>query len=270
MTSAVRRGIVAAVSLWLFAIGIGGAFAARPAVTDIGMQPKTFMFVGNSFMYFNNSMHDYVLEMARAGDNYSPGYRGTSITMSGSGISWHDVDSYFKPGAVASYSFTRENKVVFNKFDRPFDVVIVQDCSQCPVHPQLKSVFHEYAKKQSDVIRKHGAVPIFLMTWAYENEPAMTAALAEEYTTAGNANNALVVPAGLAFANARAKRPDLKLYQKDKRHPTLAGTYLASATVYSAIYKKPAGGLLPEDLNPETAKFLQTVAWETVQDYYGR
>ena len=270
MDRAVRRGIVAAVSVWLLSIAMGGLAAARPVVTDIGIQPKTFMFVGNSFMYYNNSMHDYLLEMARAGDNYAPGYRATSITMSGSGISWHDLESYFKPGAVASYSFTRENKVVFNKFDKPFDVVIVQDCSQCPIHPQLKSVFHEQVKKQSEVIRKNGAVPILLMTWAYEDVPTMTAQLADEYTTAGNANKALVVPAGLAFANARAKRPDLKLYQKDKRHPTLAGTYLAVATLYSAIYKKPAGGLVPEDLNPETAKFLQTVAWDTVQEYYGR
>ena len=270
MDRAVRRGIVAAVSLWLFAIAIGGVAAARPVVTDIGIQPKTFMFVGNSFMYYNNSMHDYLLEMARAGDNYAPGYRATSITMSGSGISWHDVESYFKPGAVASYSFTRENKVVFNKFDRPFDVVIIQDCSQCPIHPQLKSVFHEQVKKQSEVIRKNGAVPILLMTWAYEDVPTMTAQLADEYTTAGNVNKVLVVPAGLAFANARARRADVKLYQKDKRHPTLAGTYLAVATLYSAIYKKPAGGLVPEDLNPDTAKFLQTVAWETVQEYYGR
>jgi hypothetical protein len=99
MDRAVRRGIVAAVSLWLFAIAIGGVAAARPVVTDIGIQPKTFMFVGNSFMYYNNSMHDYLLEMARAGDNYAPGYRATSITMSGSGISWHDLESYFKPGA---------------------------------------------------------------------------------------------------------------------------------------------------------------------------
>jgi hypothetical protein len=244
--------------------------ATRPAVSAIGMQPKTFMFVGNSFMYYNNSMHSHFLEMVRAGDPTGTGHRATSITMSGSGINWHDVDSYFKPGGVASYSFTRDNKVVFNKFDKPFDVVIIQDCSQCPIHPQLKSVFHDYAKKQSETIRKHGAVPVFLMTWAYEDEPSMTAALAEEYTAAGNTNKALVVPAGLAFANARAKQPGIRLYVQDKRHPTLAGTYLAAATVYSSLYKKPAAGPTPDGLSAETAKFLQGVAWDTVQEYYER
>src|SRR5688500_3124867 len=72
----------------------------KPAVSDIGMQPKTFMFVGNSFMYYNNSMHNHFLEVIRSADK-TPGYRATSITMSGSGINWHDVDSYFKPGGVA-------------------------------------------------------------------------------------------------------------------------------------------------------------------------
>jgi hypothetical protein len=253
----------------VFAAGAGAASSApRPSVSDIGMQPKTFMFVGNSFMYYNNSMHSHFLDIIRGSDKSASGLRATSITMSGSGINWHDVDSYFKPGGVASYSFTPDNKVVFNKFDKPFDVVIIQDCSQCPVHPQMKSVFHEYAKKQSEVIRKHGAVPVFLMTWAYEDEPSMTRGLADEYTTAGNANNALVVPAGLAFASSRSKQPSLSLYQKDKRHPTLAGTYLAAATIYSALYRKPAAGSGPGELGSDTVKFLQSVAWETVQDYY--
>lgn len=268
-----RRLAISGFIAGLFALSAahGASGPTKPAVSDIGIQPKTFMFVGNSFMYYNNSMHNHFLEIVRAADKGGTGYRATSITMSGSGINWHDLESYFRPGGVASHSFTRDNKVVFNKFDRPFDVVIIQDCSQCPVHPQLKSVFHEYAKKQSEVIRKNGAVPVFLMTWAYEDEPAMTGGLAEEYTSAGNANKALVVPAGLAFANVRAKQPGINLYMKDKRHPTLAGTYLAAATIYSAIYRKPVpAGHASEGLSPDTAKFLQSVAWDTVQDYYRR
>jgi hypothetical protein len=270
MTTDIRR--IATRTLWVLAALIAAGAAAaqtRPAVVDIGSQPRTFMFVGNSFMYYNNSMHNVFLDIIKAMDPQGKGYRGTSITMSGSGINWHDVESYFRPGGVASYSFVPGNKVVFNTFDKPFDVVIMQDCSQCPIHPQLKPVFHEYSRKQSDIVRRHGAIPVFLMTWAYEDEPDMTAPMAEEYTIAGNANKALVVPAGLAFAKARAKQPALGLYQKDKRHPTLAGTYLSAATIYSAIYRKPVSGAPPPDgLSADTAKFLDAVAWETVQEYY--
>ena len=69
-----------------------------------------------------------------------------------------------------------------------------------PSHAQIR--FTEYAKKNSDIVRAKGAKPVFFMSWAYADKPEMTAQLAEAYTVAGNANNALVIPAGLAFAQA--------------------------------------------------------------------
>ena len=59
------------------------------------------------------------------------------------------------------------------------------------------------------------------MSWAYADKPEMTAQLAEAYTIAGNDNNALVIPAGLAFARSISKQPELNLYAPDKRHPSL-------------------------------------------------
>jgi hypothetical protein len=181
------------------------------------------------------------------------------------------MESYFRPNGIGKYSFVGDNEVRFNKLDKLFDAVIMSDCSQCPVHPQLKGVFQEYAKKQSDIVRKHGAIPMFMMTWAYKDKPEMAAQLAEAYTVAGNDNDALVIPAGLAFAKAIAKRPDLEFYQPDKRHPTVIGTYLAAATAYASIYRKsPVGNSYTADIDAATAKFLQTVAWETVGEFYGK
>ena len=85
----------------------------------------------------------------------------------------------------------------------------MMDCSQCPIHPTLNSVFSEYAKKNSDTVRGHGAKPVFFMSWAYADKPEMTAQLAEAYTIAGNDNNALVIPTGLAFAKAISKQPEI-------------------------------------------------------------
>lgn len=272
----VRRGAgrsicMAAVLIAVAAVGAAQA-QTKPNVVDIGMQPKSFLFVGNSFYYYNNSMHNYFLDLARAGDDANRrAYRATSVTISGSGLNWHDMEAYFKPGGMASYSFVENNQVVFNTFDKPFDVVIMNDCSQCPVHPQLAGLFREYAKKHSDTVRSHGAIPVLFMTWAYQDKPEMTRELAEQYTLEGNRNGALVVPAGLAFAKAIAGKPDVVMYQPDKRHPSVAGTYLSAATIYAAIYRKsPVGLPAVAGLDMETAKFLQTVAWETVQDYYGK
>jgi len=235
-----------------------------------GDPPRSILWVGNSFFYYNNSMHNYVGRLVRA-SGPKMAHRSTSATISGSGLDWHDMESYFRPNGIGKYSFVGDNEVRFNKLDKLFDAVIMIDCSQCPVHPKLKPVFHEYAKKQSDIVRKHSAVPIFLMTWAYKDKPEMTAQLAQEYTIAGNDNDALVIPAGLAFAKAIAKRPDMELYQPDKRHPSQLGTYLAACTTYSSIYGKSAvGNTYMAGIDAETAKFLQTVAWETVQEYFAK
>lgn len=126
-----------------------------------------------------------------------------NLTISGSGFDWHDVDSYFRPNAVSAYSFDSKNNIVFNKFDRLFDVAIVMDCSQCPLHPQLKTVFKDFAKKNADTMRKSGTMPVFFMSWAYADAPEMTQQLSDAYTQVANDNDAFVIPAGLAFARSR-------------------------------------------------------------------
>jgi hypothetical protein len=266
------RKFAALASLLCVIVVSGGSYAqTKPVRVDVGGENvNVFLWVGNSFFYYNNSLHDHVRNLARAADPKTA-YRGVSVTISGSGLDWHDMESYFRPNGIGRYSFVGDNEIVFNKPGRQFDAVIMMDCSQCPVHPQLRSVFHEYAKKQSEIVVRNGARPVLFMSWAYKDRPEMTAALAEEYTVAGNANDALVIPAGLAFARAIAGRPDIELYQPDKRHPSLLGTYLAACTVHAATTRKsPVGNTYTAGIDPALAGFLQAKAWETVQEYYAR
>jgi len=239
-----------------------------PKTTEV----KSMLWVGNSFFYYNNSMHGHVRNLlAAVGKTGSKGYRGTSATISGSGLNWHDVEAYLKPGGVGSYSFVAGNEVKFNTFDKPFDAVMMMDCSQCPIHPKLQPLFFEYAKKDSEIARRHGAEPIFFMSWAYADKPQMTEQLAAEYVKAGKENNALVVPAGLAFANSLSKRPDIVLNVSDKRHPTLAGTYLAACTVLASVYKQnPVGNKYTAGLPQDVATYLQNVAWDATQAFQAK
>lgn len=241
----------------------------KPKLSSSGVEnPASMMWVGNSFFYYNNSMHGHVLRLLHAAQPKYP-FRQSSVTIGGSGFGWHDMDSLFRPNAIGSYSFVGDNEVRFNKIDRLFDLVLMMDCSQCPVHPQLSGIFTEYAKKYSDIIRKNGAKPVFFMSWAYADKPEMTDQLAQAYIKAANDNDALVIPAGLAFARSIAKRPDINLYVGDKRHPTLAGTYLAAATVYAALFKaSPVGLKYHAALPPEIATYLQGIADETVKAFY--
>jgi len=173
---------------------------------------------------------------------------------------------------VASYSFVGDNEVRFNTFDRPFDAaMMMMDCSQCPINPRLQPLFFEYAKKHSDTVRFHGAEPIFFMSWACQDKPEMTQQLALEYLKAGRENRALVVPAGLSFAESIRRRPDVNLYVADKRHPSLAGTYLAASTVMVSVYKRnPVGNKYTAGLPPDVALHLQTVAWKTTQAFHAK
>jgi hypothetical protein len=262
-----KRILLAAIAV-LFAASAAQAQTIKPKVTELGGTPESILYIGNSFFYFNNGMGGHVGRL-NASAEAAKQLRSTEATISGSSLQWHDVESYFRPNAVGAFSFDPENNVVFNKNDRLFDVAVMMDCSQCPIHPTLKSQFTEYAKKDSDIVRKHGAKPVLFMSWAYSNKPEMTAALADAYTTAGNDDNALVIPAGLAFARVVKEHPEITLYVADKRHPTLAGTYLAAATSYAAMFKhSPVGLAYTAGLDAPTAKILQEAAWATVQDYF--
>jgi hypothetical protein len=223
------------------------------------------LWVGNSFYYYNNSLHGHFGRLATAGGQRQ---RSTSVTISGSGLDWHDMASLLRPNGLGRYSFVGDNEIRFNPPGRQYDTVIMMDCSQCPVHPQLKQAFHDTVKAHAQTARANGVRPVLFMSWAYKDKPEMTQQLAAEYTAAGKANNAQVIPVGLAFARAIAARPDIDLYVADKRHPSLAGTYLSACTAYAALFdKSPVGLAYTAELPADVARALQAAAWEAVQAY---
>jgi hypothetical protein len=272
LTSFTSRLLLAFGSM-LAALALAGCAntpSSAPAAAAAAPEPtKTVLWLGNSFFYFNNGMPGHVGQLIRGASAMDKaGHRSTMATIGGSGMSWHDLTAHFKPGGVASYSFDDNNNVVFNTFDKPFDVVLMMDCSQCPIHPQLRGLFFEHTKKNAEISRRNGAQPALFMSWAYQDKPEMTQQLAVEYTEAGRLNNAMVVPAGLAFALSVKERPDINLYVADKRHPTLAGTYLGACVSLATLYKtNPEGNSYTAGLDPAVAKHLQSVAWRTAQAY---
>jgi hypothetical protein len=262
---------IARIALVAAAVAVSACSTPAPTAAPVprwqGETPSSLLWVGNSFFYFNNSMHGHLGGLLNAGG--VRGVRQTSVTISGAGLDWHDMASHFKPGTgMLRYSFTPNNEVTFNKFERAYDMVLMMDCSQCPVHPQLQQAFHDTAKKHAAAVRAAGAEPALFLSWAYQDAPQMTDQLAAEYIKAGRANNMRIVPAGPAFAASVARRPDVNLYAPDKRHPSLAGTYLGAAVVMASLFKKsPVGNTYTAGLPPDVAQHLQAVAWETVQSF---
>jgi hypothetical protein len=236
--------------------------APPPVVTG---PPLSMMWVGNSFFYYNNSLHGHMGQLASSAKER---LRGTSVTISGSGMDWHDLPSLLRADGIGRYSFVGDNEIRFNPPGRQFDTVVMMDCSQCPIHPQLKGAFNDTVAKNAATLKAQNIRGVLFMSWAYKDKPEMTQQLADAYTAAAKANGMKVIPAGLAFARAIAAKPDLELYVADKRHPSLAGTYLAAATTYAALWgKSPVGLSYTAGLPADVVQVLQKAAWDTVQAY---
>lgn len=250
-------------------------YSVKPKVTELKSLPDKVLLVGNSFMYYNCGVNGYLSGLVKAkGGKLS----ATMATIGGAGLDWHLVKTYLRPDGLSSYSTTNDgtNRLIFHKYPdgKVFDAVVLQDNSQGPVHPELSKFFVKYADIHSKDIRATGAEPLFMMTWAYAGRPEMTKELADATTKVANDNNAMVIPVGLAFANALKGKKDLKLTVEDNRHPTAAGTYLEACVLYAVLTKSsPEGadylGGCEKPLTKDLAHYLQKVAWDTCKEFFG-
>lgn len=231
----------------LLLAGVASA-ATAPFVRSID-PPANILFVGNSFTYYNNSLHNHVKALMGEGGKSTGVIR--SMTVSGARLPQH---------AAALPAQLRSND---------WDVVVLQGNSMEPIEANRVEGFHDAVRDYSRQIKDAGARPVLFMTWARTNQPEQTAMLNEAYTVAGNQADAYVVPVGLAFATATAEESGIALRIADRRHPTPAGTYLAACTFYAALFSEsPVGNPYMAGLAPRTAEKLQRIAWETVQKYY--
>jgi hypothetical protein len=232
------------------------------------INPKQILMVGNSFVYYNNGMHNPLIKMIRSTHTMRDAYKIRSITINGSSLTWHDIRSYVTNPNIGSFGFTKENKLKKIK-KTPFDLAIMHDCSRCPVDDSRKKIFHKIVAAHVKTLREKNIEPMLMMTWPYKDSPNMTKKLAREYVKAANKNKILVAPVGLAFAEINENFPEINLYTSDLRHPSKEGTYLAACVLYASIYKmNPEGNKVKFNIDSKTRKTLQKVAWITHQNFY--
>ncbi len=243
------------------------AQAAAPAVKQPQVDtPKRVLFVGNSYLYYGDSLHNHVRRMVIAADpSLEKAMQYKSATIGGAALAHHNIDYLTEPGRIG--------------VKQPFELVILQDGSAAPLSPARRVQMVEKVREFSDIIRSRGGQVALYMTHAYvpphkSVKPENMRLTESLYLEAGNAVNALVIPVGLAFEEAYRQRPDMKLHKDyDGSHPDLIGTYLAACTVYASVYNKPCSGNSYDyygKIGREDAAFLQKVADETVKKFYGR
>lgn len=243
------------------------ALAAVPAVRQPQVEtPGRVLFVGNSYLYYNNSMHNHVRRLALAAD---PAVAGTfeykSATIGGAPLQQHNMEHLTMPGNLG----IRE----------PFELVIMHGNSTDALSGRNRATFRDKAVEFAGIIARRGGRTALYMTPAHVKPskaaaPDMMAKTADMYVAVGNEINALVIPAGLAFEEAYRRRPDIRLHQDyDGSHPTVLGTYLAACTIYASVYGKACSGNSYDyygRVGREDAAFLQQVADDTVKIFFGR
>lgn len=182
---------------------------------------------------------------------------------------------------------------------RAWDVVVLQEQSQIPGfdarNSQTAASLRAAAQLQA-YIQPNGAVTLLFMTWGrrdgdsmnpdiYPNYRAMQQRLWDGYDRLAaemrqqNPNaQVYVAPAGLAFFvvysddEAAGRNPTASdavfysLYVDDGSHPSLAGSYLAAATITAAYTGQRVTDLsfVPNGLSAERARYLREVADRTV------
>ncbi len=237
--------------LWLLLI------ASLPVQAD---QPLRILFVGNSYLYYNDSLHNHV---GRIAEELQPDLLDKldykSSTIGGASLDHHPIEHLLTPGRIG--------------VDEPFEWVVLQGGSAEPLSARRRAGFVETVTEFDGLIKRHGAQTALFMTQAYvaphaRVEDGQQAEIAAAYAEAAAATGARVIPVGLAFELSYTRRPELALHMEfDGSHPSLYGTYLAACVVYLTLYGGSLEGLqydyygrIPSDIT----QFLQGIAAETI------
>ncbi len=255
--------------VYIFTLLLATLAAGAPAPLVKAPQvdtPTRVLFVGNSYLYYGDSLHNHVRRMAMAADpDLTKKLRYKSATIGGASLAHHNIDYLTEPGRIG--------------VKKPFQLVILQGGSAEPLTEKRRAAFRATVIEFNRVITARGGKTALYMTHAYVKphkraKPENIQLTEALYVSVGNEVGALVIPVGLAFEEAYRRRPGIKLHKEyDGSHPELIGTYLAACTVYASIYgKSPVGNSYDYfgKIDRETASFLQQVAADTVNEFYGR
>jgi hypothetical protein len=219
-------------------------------IRGAAQQPPTrILFIGNSLTFWNDGLYLHLERLAASGTPPVAFATGRSV----------------EPGAFLKSLWARpepRNAIAEGRYEI---VILQEDLPETRIED-----FREHARLFAAAARKAGARPILFMAWAYDRLGWITMdEIAREHRAAGAELKVDVAPAGLAWRRASEQRPDLNLFAPDREHPSIHGTYLATAVLYASILGRNPTGFpyAPSAIAVTDARFLQNIAWETVQAY---
>jgi hypothetical protein len=229
--------------------------------------PKRILFVGGSFLSYNDYLHNHVRRIAVAADPaIEKSLQYSAAFNTGPPLTHDNVQHLVEPRNWG--------------MKQPFDMVILQGAGTAAVlDAGRRASFREKLIEFNAEITKRGAKTALYMPHASVNpdkyaSPDMIRKIEDMSVSLGNEAGVFIIPVGLAFEEAYRQRPGIRLHKEyDGLHPDLLGTYLAACVVYASLYgKSPVGNSYDYygKVDKETAAFLQKIADETARKFFGR
>lgn len=166
---------------------------------NINRDTVRVLFVGNSYIYYNNLPQMVSL----LSDSLNTKIICKKSTYGGSTLG----DHWNSRKGLRTRQILEEQK---------FDIVIIQDNSMWPLE-HADSVFM-FGKLLCDLIKSKNAVPYLYNTWSREATPETQGAINKVYQLLASETNAVLVPIGDVWAEAKKQKPDIQLYFNDGSH----------------------------------------------------
>jgi len=207
------------------------------------------LFIGNSLTYFNNGV---------AGD-VQGFYDGGNTDV--------NSDTHEKAhGGFTLRNHLNNQESISLIEDSMWDIIVLQEngveATQGP-EAALESI-----RDLKDILDSKPATVYLFMTWAYENESQMTDQLVDFYTLANEATDWEVVPVGLGWRDFEAENKTIHLLSDDGVHPSIYGTYFASAMLFRVISRQGLfSNAYDADLLPADAAYLRQYANDALARY---
>lgn len=205
-------------------------------ISAFGQETKSVLFIGNSYIYYNDmpeTLKNIALSM---GDNVI-----------------HDSSA---PGGATLQGHSTNQTTLQKIMQGNWNYVVLQEQSQRPaLSLQLvqTNVF-PFASTLNNLINQNNPCveTVFYTTWGRKNGDSSNCAnfpavctyegmdnlLTERYNTMAVDNNAIVSPVGPVWRYIRTNYPTIELYDPDESHPSAAGSYAAACAFYTAIFRK--------------------------------
>jgi hypothetical protein len=179
------------------------------------------LFVGNSYVYYNNLAQ--LINLLT--DSMPTRLICTKSTVGAAhlGEHWRGLRGLRSKALIA---------------EKKYDIVVIQDNSMWPLEHKDSLLF--YGKLFTDWIRSTGARPFLYSTWARQKTPEKQSEITAAYAELAALTGATRVPVGDAWELARQQKPEMILFHSDGSHPSAVGTFLIALS-----FIKKITGILP-------------------------